>query len=181
MTREQAKQKLIAMGIEEPTKEQISELLNTINEATRTLEEKADKADELQKQLDDINAQNLTESEKLANDLKKANEKIAEMEKSNTIRDRRASAMEKFKITSEQANQVVKDDGEFDMEVLGQIITDKEKASATAKEQEIAKGSSNPNGVNSGNGAKELTKAEELVMKFMPKPEVDNDILKHYI
>ena len=54
-------------------------------------------------------------------------------------------------MTSEQAKQIVKDDGSFDYDVLGQIISDKEAAAATAKEQEIAGKAGNPNGASGGN------------------------------
>lgn len=40
MTREQAKQKLISLGVEEPTDGQISDYLNSINEALKAKERK---------------------------------------------------------------------------------------------------------------------------------------------
>ena len=70
MTREQARQKLISFGVEEPTDEQISDLLNSINAETKKEKDradgykaKADKADELQSQIDELNSQNMTEVE----------------------------------------------------------------------------------------------------------------------
>ena len=71
MTREQAKQKLVALGVAEPTEEQVTDFLNTIGAETKKekdradgLKAKADKADELQTQLDDLNSQNLSDIEK---------------------------------------------------------------------------------------------------------------------
>ena len=59
-----------------------------------------------------------------------------------------AAAASKAKVTAEQAAQIVKDDGTFNYDVLGQIISDKETAAAKAKEEEIANNSHNPNGSN---------------------------------
>lgn len=71
MTRAEAKKMLISFGIEEPTDQQITNYLDSVSgevqkEKTRadSLKEKADKADELQKQLDEIEQQNMSELEK---------------------------------------------------------------------------------------------------------------------
>lgn len=188
MTRAEAKAKLISYGVAEPTEEQITDLLNSINAETKKEKDradgykaKADKADELQTQLDEINSQNLSEAEKANKALEQANNKIAELERKNAIREQRSNAMEKFKISSEQASQVVKDDGSLDYEVLGKIISDKEIASATAKEQELAKGASNPGGGNSGGGSEDKSNAERLANKLFGGQKQENNILAHYL
>ena len=63
MTREQAKQVLIGFGIEEPSEEQVTKYLDSVETETKkvkekntSLKEKADKADDLQKELDDAKA-----------------------------------------------------------------------------------------------------------------------------
>ena len=70
MTREQAKQVLIGFGIEEPSEEQVTKYLDSVESETKkvkekntSLKEKADKADDLQKELDDLKAQNMTDAE----------------------------------------------------------------------------------------------------------------------
>lgn len=160
MTREQAKQNLISFGIEEPTDENITNYLNTVNgeikkekdkaekikEELDNLKESATSAEELQRKIEEIEQSKLTETEKIAKELEKANQRVADLEKSAAIQNQRASAVEKFKVTAEQARQIIKDDGSFDQDVLGQIIADKESAAALAKEQEIAKLSTNPGG-----------------------------------
>lgn len=167
MTREQAKQKLVALGVAEPTEEQVTDFLNTIGAETKKekdradgLKAKADKADELQTQLDDLNSQNLSDIEKANKALETANNRIAELEKAQAIAERRNIVSEKFKVTSDQAKRIVKDDGNFDYDVLGQIISDKEQAAATAKEQEIASNATNPGGGSAG-GADD-TKPEDV-------------------
>lgn len=174
MTREQAKQNLIAIGVSEPTDEQISNYLNQVNGETKKEKDKAaeykakaDKADELQSKIDEMEAGNLTEIEKANKALETANNRIAELEKAQTLTTQRTSAAEKFKITSEQAAQVVKDDGSFDFEVLGKIISDKETAAAQAKEQEIANGTTNPGGGSAGGGKNDTkTEAEKAAEKI---------------
>lgn len=169
MTREQAKQNLIAIGVAEPTDEQVSNYLNQVNGETKKEKDradgykaKADTADDLQKQLDELQAGNLTELEKANKALDTANKQIAELEKAQAIATQRASAASKFNVTAEQAAQIVKDDGSFDYDVLGKIISEKETAAAQAKEQEIAKGSTNPGGGTAGgNKDNEKTEAEK--------------------
>ena len=170
MTREQAKQKLVALGIAEPTEERVTDFLNTIGAETKKekdradgLKAKADKADELQTQLEDLNSQNLSD-----------------IEKAQAIAERRNIVSEKFKVTSEQAKQIVKDDGNFDYDVLGQIISDKEQAAATAKEQEIASNATNPGGGSAG-GTDEKSTAEKIAEKMFGGKKQENNIISHYV
>ena len=173
MTREQAKQKLISYGNAEPTEEQITDFLNTLGSELKKEKDradgykaKADTADELQRQLDEINSQNLSEMDKATKALELANKRIAELEKIDAIRNQRSSAMEKFKITAEQASQVIKDDGGFDYDVLGQIISDKEIAAASAKAKELLDSTPNPSGSAGGSGVEQLSKGAEMAQKF---------------
>ena len=168
MTREQAKQNLIAIGVAEPTDEQVSNYLNQVNGETKKEKDtadgykaKADTADGLQKQLDELQAGNLTELEKANKALDTANQQIAELQKNNAIRDLREKAMTDFKVTAEQAKAIVKEDGRFDTAELGKIMSEKETAAAQAKEQEIANGSTNPGGGTSG-GNKDNEKTADV-------------------
>lgn len=191
MTREQAKQNLIAIGVAEPTDEQVSNYLNQVNGETKKEKDradgykaKADTADDLQKQLDELQAGNLTELEKANKALDTANQKIAELEKAQAIATQRASAASKFNVTAEQAAQIVKDDGSFDYDVLGKIISEKETAAAQAKEQEIANGSTNPGGGTAGgnkDGADNKTNAEKIAESIISNAPKNNNVLSHYI
>lgn len=155
---------LVAMGISEENVNKImadyGSSIQKANSKVNDLKEKADKADELQKKLDELEQGNLTEVEQANKNLEKANARIAELEKAQTISRQRADAATKFNVTAEQAAQIVKDDGSFDYDVLGKIISEKETAAAQAKEQEIANGSTNPGGGNAG-GDKEKTEADK--------------------
>ena len=166
MTREQAKQNLISIGVADPTDEQITNYLNQVNGETQKekdkaaeYKEKADKADEYKAKIDELEAGNMTELEKANKALELANEQIAKMQKENSIRDLREKSMTDFKITAEQAKAVVKDDGSFDTAALGKIMSEKETAAAQAKEQEIAGKQDIPGGGSAG-GGKDKTEAE---------------------
>ena len=71
MTREQAKQVLIGMGIEEPSDEQVSKYLDSVTgevkkekDKNASLQEKANKAADLEKELEELKQQNMTDDEK---------------------------------------------------------------------------------------------------------------------
>lgn len=188
MTREQAKQNLISIGVAEPTDEQVSNYLNQVNGETQKEKDKAnqykakaDKADELQTQLDEIEAGNLTEVEKVNKDLEAANDLIAKLQKDNAVRDQREAAMTNFKITAEQAKTVVKDDGNLDYTELGKIMSEKETAAAQAKEQEIAKNQDIPGGGSNKGGADNKTNAEKIAESLISNAPKNNDVLSHYI
>lgn len=191
MTREQAKQNLIAIGVAEPTDEQVSNYLNQVNGETKKEKEradgykaKADTADGLQKQLDELQAGNLTELEKANKALDTANQQIAELQEKNAIRDLREKAMTDFKVTAEQAKTIVKEDGSFDTAELGKIMSEKETAAAQAKEQEIANGSTNPGGGTAGGdkaGTDNKTNAEKIAESLISNAPKNNDVLSHYI
>ena len=172
----------------EATDEQITNLLNQNNSEVAKeknkvsqYKAKADTADSLQKQLDELQAGNLTELEKANKALDTANQQIADLQKSNAIRDQREAAMTNFKITAEQAKTVVKDDGSLDYTELGKIMSEKETAAAQAKEQEIAKNQDIPGGGSNKGGADNKTNAEKIAESLISNAPKNNDVLSHYI
>lgn len=83
MTREQAKQVLIGMGIEEPSDEQVSKYLDSVTgevkkekDKNTSLKEKADKADALEKELEELKQQNMTDAEKAELERQKEKEAV---------------------------------------------------------------------------------------------------------
>ena len=172
----------------EATDEQITNLLNQNNSEVAKeknkvsqYKAKADTADSLQKQLDDLQAGNMTELEKANKALETANQQIADLQKNNAIRDQREAAMTNFKITAEQAKTVVKDDGSLDYTELGKIMSEKETAAAQAKEQEIAKNQDIPGGGSNKGGADNKTNAEKIAESLISNAPKNNDVLSHYI
>lgn len=157
MTRTQATENLKSFGIEEPTDEQVTAYLNQIGGETKKEKDRAeaykaqaDKADELKRKLDDLNNANLSEVEKANKATEQANEQIAQLNKKIADMELKAQLAEKG-IVGEDADNLIKD-GKLDIEVLGKIISDRETASASAKEKELLDGTPNPQGNNAGGG-----------------------------
>lgn len=172
----------------EATDEQITNLLNQNNSEVAKeknkvsqYKAKADTADSLQKKLDDLQAGNMSELEKANKALETANQQIADLQKSNAIRDQREAAMTNFKITAEQAKTVIKDDGSLDYTELGKIMSEKETAAAQAKEQEIAKNQDIPGGGSNKGGTDNKTNAEKIAESLISNAPKNNDVLSHYI
>lgn len=139
----------------EATDDQITNLLNQNNSEVAKeknkasqYKAKADTAEDLQKQLDELQTGNMTELEKANKALETANQQIAKLQKDNAVRDLREKAMTDFKITAEQAKTVVKEDGSFDTTSLGKIISDM-KANAIAEYEKNALNNT-PNPSNGG-------------------------------
>lgn len=165
------REELIAMGISEENADKImADYGSTVQKANAKAEQykaKANKADELQTQLDELNSQNMTELEKATTALETANQKIAELEKKDTVRTQRANAMEKFGLTAEQASKVVTDDGATDYDVLGQIFADSKKTAIAEYEKQKLDNTPNPVGtkVGSDNEKNEAEKIAERIGK----------------
>lgn len=118
MTREQAKQVLIGMGIEEPSDEQVTKYLDSVTEEVKkekdkntSLKEKADKAEALQKELDELKQQNMTDAEKA--ELERQKEKAANEKRISDLESALATSQKEAltgKITSIFANAGMKGD-----------------------------------------------------------------------
>lgn len=164
MKREEAKQNLIALGIEEPTEAQITNYLNQFhnnapqqsqtplqpNQQTAAQETKPDNSEELTQ----------------------LREQIANLQRENIQKDIKAYAAEKG-LTGEQAAKVLAGfQDNFDLarsaiDSMSEIITARETAAVQAKVQEIAKNADVPNGGNAGGSNKDkpadVANAESIV------------------
>ena len=157
MTREQAKKNLIALGIAEPTEDQVSNYLNqfhgdveppTPNQAPNPTPAPTTQPAPQPNPTPTPGNADLNEIEKLQ-------KQIADLQKENVKKDIRAYSAEKG-LTGEQTEKILgalQDDLEVAktaIDSMSQIISDKETAAAQKKEQEIAKGSMNPGGGTGG-------------------------------
>ncbi len=120
---------------------------------------KKEKAD-LQKQLDAINDQTLSESEKAQKERERLqaeyekqieanNSRIAELESEM----RRADTMKRLAengITGENADNFFNEDGSLNFETLGKVLSERETAARNDEVQKIAKNTTNPNGSSAG-------------------------------
>lgn len=208
MTREQAKQVLIGMGIEEPSDEQVSKYLDSVTgevkkekDKNTSIKEKADKAEALQKELDELKQQNMTDAEKA--ELERQKEKAANEKRISDLETALANSQKEAltgKITSIFASAGMKGDAytgaikafsvlpaadalnEAQSFVDG-ISAENKTALETAKaawEKEVLKNTPNPGG-GAGNSnetkksdASEYAKAYSARMNPEIKPADDN-------
>lgn len=176
------------------TEEQITGILNKSHSEIEKEKSKAEKvkeeldelkasavnAEELQKKIEEIEESKLTETQKIAKELEKSNARVAELEKAAAIANQRAAAAEKFKVTAEQAKQIVKDDGTFDYDVLGQIIAEKETNAVSEYEKQKLAETQNPGGQSAGSGDGK-SNAVKLVERHFIGQQTNNDVLSHYV
>lgn len=153
MTREEAKQNLVALGIEEPSEAQVTNYLNQFHS------NRPNPQPTPQPQTTPAPQPNPT-PEPTPNpddggELETLRNQIAQLQKENVQKDIRAYAAEKG-LTGEQAESVLAG-FQTDLEAakkaidsIAQIISDKETAAATAKEQELLNGTPNPSGGTGG-------------------------------
>lgn len=201
MTREQAKQVLIGMGIEEPSDEQVTKYLDSVTgevkkekDKNTSIKEKADKAEALQKELDELKQQNMTDAEKA--ELERQKEKAANEKRISDLETALANSQKEAltgKITSIFASAGMKGDAytgaikafsvlpaedalnEAQSFVDG-ISTENKTALETAKaawEKEVLKNTPNPGGGTKGGKKEEKSKAEEYFEKYLPSKETE--------
>lgn len=191
MTREQSKQFLTSLGIENVTEEMITNHLNQINNAIKSERDRADKfkleADrvgELQKQLDEINSKGLSDVEKANKATEQANAKIAELEKS-LKKMQTQKELAALNIVGEEAESLFTEDGSINFQTLGQILTNREKNAATEKEKELAGNAGNPGGQGGASSTPEKTDdvkfAESYAKRMAESDKATSDALASYL
>lgn len=192
MTREQSKQFIsTTFGIEldKVTDEMITAHLNNINGAIKVEKDKADllkteaeKAKELQEKLDAIEAEKLSDVEKANKATEKANAEIADLQKQIKAMETRTKLAE-LGIVGEQADKFFNENGGINFDVLGQVISDREKSASTQKEKELLENTPNPNGGNGGGSEKTDAEkfAESYGKRVAESNKVASDVMSHYI
>ena len=140
MTREEAKQNLVALGIEEPSEAQVTNYLNQFH-SNRPNPQPTPQPQTTPAPQPNPAPTPTTEPDD-GGELETLRNQIAQLQKENVQKDIRAYAAEKG-LTGEQAESVLAG-FQTDLEAakkaidsIAQIISDKETAAATAKEQEL--------------------------------------------
>lgn len=167
MTREQAKQNLIGFGIAEPTDEAITNYLNQIGSETKSYKDKLasvggkdDRIAELEKELEKLNKQNMTELELERAEKDKALSSVANLEKQIEQMITKTE-LAKLGITGEVADTLVSGNGKLDFATLGQIISDREKNAVSEYEKKALENTPNPSG-SKGKEEPQKTQAEQI-------------------
>ena len=152
MTREEARQNLVALGIEEPSESQVTNYLNQFHSNRPNPQPTPQPTPVPQPNP----TPEPTPNPEPDDNTRALQERIEQLERENVQKDIRAYAAEKG-LTGEQAESVLAG-FQTDLEAakkaidsIAQIISDKETAAATAKEQELLKGTPNPGGGTGGN------------------------------
>ena len=193
MTREQAKENLKKIGIEEPTDEQVTNYLNQFSGETNTLktqlaeaQKNAQNVEELKKQLKTLEDSKLTDEEKALKDAEAKEQEIASLTAKVKAMELKSQLAEQG-IVGEDADKLIESSANgLDVALLGQIIKAKEDAAAKKKEQEIASKSTNPGGGSVGgtddSGAKpeDVLNAEAMKDAFGTKT-ADADTQNYYV
>lgn len=142
----------------EATDEQITNLLNQNNSEVAREKGKAEKyktdaqkAAELQKQLDELNSQNLSDIEKANAERDKALNSVADLEKQIKTMQLKTGLAEQG-IVGEQADKLIEslNGGSFDTALLGQIIAEKNKTAIADYEKKNLQNTPNPSGTQGG-------------------------------
>ena len=167
MTRKEAEQNLIGFGIAEPTDEQITNYLNQIGAETKSYKDKLasvggkdDRIAELEKELEKLNKQNMTELELERAEKDKALSSVANLEKQIEQMITKTE-LAKLGITGEVADTLVSGNGKLDFATLGQIISDREKNAISEYEKKALENTPNPSG-NKGKDEPQKTEAEQI-------------------
>lgn len=176
MTREEARQNLVALGIEEPTDVQVTNYLNQFHANRNQNQQVANNnpgANQVTQQ--GANAEPHVENEELEN----LRQQIANLQRENSRKDIEAYAISKG-LTGDQVKNILNAFGENvdvakqAIDSIGQIISDNRTAAAREKEQELANGASNPGGGNAGTHSgdekpDDVKNAESIVFGGLPQ------------
>ena len=164
MSREEVKNKLIGWGIAEPTDEQISDYLATINKEVKSADDRAnrykadaDRAKELSKELDEIKSANLSDIEKSQKATEDALAEVAKLQKTVKAMEQ-AKALAEIGIIGEDASQLVNEDGSLNTSKLGEILSSREKNAVATYQKKVLDETPSP----SGGKSEEEDKASEV-------------------
>ena len=179
MSREEARQNLVALGIEEPTDAQVTNYLNQFHANKNPQPQPTPSPAPTPQPAPNPNPEQDKEMELLR-------QKIAQLESENAKKDILAYATSKGLSGKNVANVLAAygdnvDSSKSSIDAICSIISARETAAATAKEQEIASKASNPGGGNGGGAGTEKSSAEKIAEKLYPGNKTENSILSHYV
>jgi hypothetical protein len=206
MTREQAKQVLIGMGIEEPSDEQVSKYLDSVTgevkkekDKNASLQEKANKAADLEKELEELKQQNMTDAEKQEDERRKEKEAVdkeladlkAALAESNkkALTSEITSAFANAGLSTEAYASAIKafasmpvDKTEDVMKEVQSFVNGISEANKTsladakaAWEKEVLEKTPNPGGGKSSEKKEEKSKAEEYFSRYLSPQKITNE------
>lgn len=191
VTREQAKEQLKTLGVENPTDEQITTYLNNVNsEANKEkaradkYKEKADKADDLEQQLTDLQNQNLSDDEKRQKEKEQLEQKVAELT-ANSFKSEAKAILKGAGMDDESIEALlpgmIADTLENTQARANAYVSAMNKSienAIKAKEKDDLDGTGTPGGEG---GEDEKTNAEKIAANLFGAKKQENNILSHYV
>ena len=151
---------LIAMGISEENVAKImadyGSAVQKANAKTEQYKADAERVAELEKELEKINKQNMTDIELANAERDKALSSVANLEKQIEQMITKTE-LAKLGITGDVADTLVSGSGKLDFATLGQIISDREKNAVSEYEKKALENTPSPSG---SKGKKEVEKTE---------------------
>lgn len=197
MSREEARALLIKLGIAEPTKENIDDMLNSVGANSKAkddlVERQKSKIAEIEaelalkaKALEEIDSAKLSDMEKLQKQID-ALTKQSELDKQTIKTMNMKNGLAEKGIVGEDADKLIDSlaKGTFDFDTLGKIIADKTTQAVSEKEKELLKGTPNPDG-SAGKG-NEDSKGDALLKSIgqslagSSNSQASSDIVSAYI
>ena len=156
--RDEVKQKLIEMGVAEPTEEQVNSYIAVISNELKASEDRAarfkaesDKVKDLEKQLNELNNAKLTDEERSAKAMEEANQRVLELE--TTVKTMQLQkGLAEIGIIGEDAADLVDEDGSLNIEKLGQIIGAREKSAVDVYKKQALDDTPAPDGKKGSEG-----------------------------
>ena len=163
MSREEARQNLVALGIEEPTDAQVTNYLNQFHANKNPQPQPTPSPAPTPQPAPNPNPEQDKEMELLR-------QKIAQLESENAKKDILAYATSKGLSGENVANVLAAygdnvDSAKSSIDAICSIISARETAAATAKEQENAKKQTNPGGGTAGSGDS-ISKGAEMAQRY---------------
>ena len=185
MTREEARLNLVALGIEEPTDVQVTNYLNQFH-SNRNQNPPIPSPAPVPQPVPNPEPPAPQPVPSNGEELEGLRQQIANLQRENARKDIAAYAVSKG-LTGEQVQNILNAFGENvdvakqAIDSISQIISDNRTAAAQEKEDELARGATNPGGGNPGKGGDEKSTAEKIVEKMYGGKKTNNDILSHYV
>ena len=169
MSRAEAKQFLVTCGIEQPTDEQVTNYLNSVQNEVKKAEDTAkrykadaDKVKDLEKQIEEMNTANMTDLEKANKATQDALNQVEQMRKTVTQMQLEKSWAE-IGIIGDDANGLFSEDGQLNTEKLGKIIESREKAAVATYQKEALDNTPAPDGKKGGEDGEDDPPYKDIV------------------